>query len=120
MTKTIPMPPRAEKQPRVETWHGHEKRDDYHWLKAENWQQVMQDPAVLPPKIRAFLEGENAYHEAIMADTAALQEKLFAEMKGRIKEDDSSVPAPDGPYGPITRPSSPAGSIRATSARRAI
>ena len=54
MTKTIPMPPRAEKQPRVETWHGHEKRDDYHWLKAENWQQVMQDPAVLSPKIRAF------------------------------------------------------------------
>ena len=98
MTKTIPMPPRAEKQPRVETWHGHEKRDDYHWLKAENWQQVMQDPAVLPSKIRAFLEGENAYHEAIMADTAALQEKLFAEMKGRIKEDDSSVPAPDGPW----------------------
>ena len=98
MTKTIPMPPRAEKQPRVETWHGHEKRDDYHWLKAENWQQVMQDPAVLPPKIRAFLEGENAYHEAIMADTEALQEKLFAEMKGRIKEDDSSVPAPDGPW----------------------
>ena len=33
-----------------------------------------------------------------MADTKALQEKLFAEMKGRIKEDDSSVPAPDGPY----------------------
>ncbi|MGL4590429.1 MAG: S9 family peptidase [Aestuariivirga sp.] len=98
MTKTIPMPPRAEKQPRVETWHGHEKRDDYHWLKAENWQQVMQDPAVLPSKIRVFLEGENAYHEAIMADTAALQEKLFAEMKGRIKEDDSSVPAPDGPW----------------------
>ena len=97
MTKTIPKPPRAEKRPRVETWHGHEKRDDYHWLKAENWQEVMQDPAVLPPEIRAFLEGENAYHEAVMADTTALQEKLFAEMKGRIKEDDSSVPAPDGP-----------------------
>ena len=91
-------PPKAEKRPRVETWHGHEKRDDYHWLKAENWQEVMHDPSLLPQDIRAVLEGENAYHEAIMADTRALQDTLFAEMKGRIKEDDSSVPAPDGPY----------------------
>ena len=89
---------RAEKRPRVETWHGYEKRDDYHWLKADNWQEVMHDPSVLPAGIRAFLEGENAYHEAVMADTRALQEKLFAEMKGRIKEDDSSVPAPDGAF----------------------
>lgn len=94
----IPKPPRAEKRPRVETWHGYEKRDDYHWLKAPNWQEVMHDPSVLPQEIRAFLEGENAYHEAVMADTVALQEKLFAEMKGRIKEDDSSVPAPDGAW----------------------
>ena len=91
-------PPRAEKRPRVETWHGHEKRDDYHWLKADNWQEVMHDPSLLPQDIRDFLEGENAYHEAVMADTTALQETLFAEMKGRIKEDDSSVPAPDGAY----------------------
>jgi oligopeptidase B len=91
-------PPIAEKRPRVETWHGFEKRDDYHWLKAENWQEVMHDPALLPQDIRAVLEGENAYHEAVMADTVPLQEKLFAEMKGRIKEDDSSVPAPDGTY----------------------
>ena len=97
MTNT-PKPPRAEKRPRAETWHGHEKRDDYHWLKAENWQEVMHDPSVLPPEIRAFLEGENAYHQAIMADTEALQVKLFAELKGRIKEDDSSVPAPDVAY----------------------
>ena len=91
-------PPVAEKRPRVENWHGYEKRDDYHWLKADNWQEVMRDPSVLPQDIRALLEGENSYHEAVMADTVALQEALFAEMKGRIKEDDSSVPAPDGPY----------------------
>ena len=97
---TIPreMPPRAEKRPRAKIWHGHEKRDDYHWLKAENWQEVMHDPSLLPQDIRDFLEGENAYHEAVMADTKPLQEMLFSELKGRIKEDDSSVPAPDGPY----------------------
>jgi oligopeptidase B len=98
MNMPIPKPPRAAKRPRVETWHGYEKRDDYHWLKAENWQEVMHDPSLLPAEIRAFLEGENAYHEAVMADTKPLQETLFAELKGRIKEDDSSVPAPDGPY----------------------
>jgi oligopeptidase B len=97
MTSSL-QPPRAEKRPRAETWHGHSKQDDYHWLKAANWQKVMQDPSLLPPDIRAYLEAENTYHEAVMADTAALQSKLFAELKGRIKEDDSSVPAPDGPY----------------------
>ena len=98
MDLPLPTPPRAEKRPRVETWHGYEKRDDYHWLKAENWQEVMHDPAVLPQDIRHFLEGENAYHEAVMAGTSDLQATLFAELKGRIKEDDSSVPAPDGPF----------------------
>ena len=92
MTIANVKPPVAEKRPRIETWHGFEKRDDYHWLKAENWQEVMHDPSLLPQDIRAVLEGENAYHEAVMADTAGLQETLFAEMKGRIKEDDSSVP----------------------------
>ncbi len=98
MTLKNLLPPKADQRPRVEIWHGHEKRDDYHWLKAENWQEVMHDPAKLPHDIRRVLEGENAYHEAVMADTTALQQTLFAEMKGRIKEDDSSVPAPDGPY----------------------
>ncbi len=91
-------PPRAEKRRRTETWHGREKHDDYQWLKADNWQEVMHDPALLPSAIRTYLESENAYQDAALADTVELQEKLFAEMKGRIKEDDSSVPAPDGPY----------------------
>ena len=94
MTLKNLLPPKADRRPRVEIWHGHEKRDDYHWLKAENWQEVMHDPALLPADIRAFLEAENAYHEAALADTQALQDTLFAEMKGRIKEDDSSVPTP--------------------------
>ncbi|MFT3989717.1 S9 family peptidase [Aestuariivirga sp.] len=98
MDKPTVTPPLAEKRPHAETQHGITRSDDYHWLKAENWQEVMHDPSVLPADIRSFLDGENAYHEAVMADTASLQEKLFAEMKGRIKEDDSSVPAPDGPY----------------------
>ncbi len=91
-------PPRAEKRQHTSTTHGIARNDDYHWLKADNWQEVMHDPSKLPQDIRDYLEAENAYHEQEMADTVALQEKLFAELKGRIKEDDSSVPAPDGPY----------------------
>jgi oligopeptidase B len=91
-------PPRADKRPHVETWHGREKRDDYRWLKAGNWQEVMQKPDALPADIRSYLEAENAYHEEQMAGTKALQDQLFGEMKGRIKEDDNSVPAPDGPF----------------------
>ncbi len=98
MTASIPVAPLAEARPVIETWHGYKKRDDFKWLKADNWQQVMHDPALLPPDIRNHLEAENAYTKALMVDTAALQEKLFAELKGRIKEDDQSVPTPDGPF----------------------
>ncbi len=91
-------PPRAEKRPHADTRHGVTRVDDYAWLKAENWQTVMQDPSVLPQDIRDYLEAENDHTERAMAGTTKLQEKLFAEMKGRIKEDDSSVPAPDGAF----------------------
>ncbi len=91
-------PPRAEQRPHTDTHHGITRIDEFAWLRADNWQEVMRDPAVLAADIRAYLEAENAYTKAVMADTEALQEALFAEMKGRIKEDDSTVPAPDGPY----------------------
>jgi oligopeptidase B len=90
--------PRAERRlERFET-HGRERQDDYGWLRAGNWQEVFRDTAVLDPAIRAHLEAENAYHDAVMAPLAPLRESLIAEMRGRIKEDDSSVPAPDGPF----------------------
>ncbi len=94
----VDKPHAPEQRPLVQSWHGHEKRDDYYWLRAENWQDVMRDPAALPADIRQYLETENRYHEAVMADTKDLQDKLFQEIKGRIKEDDVSVPVAHGPY----------------------
>jgi oligopeptidase B len=91
-------PPEAERRPHVTTWHGIEKQDDYHWLKDENWQEVLQDPKLLRQDIRTYLEAENAYTSSVMDATKPLQEKLFEEIKARIKEDDSSVPVPDGPW----------------------
>ena len=80
------------------TTHGITVTDDYAWLKDENWQEVLRDPSVLDPDIRRHLEAENAYTESLLGHTAPLQKKLVAEMRGRIKEDDSSVPSPDGPF----------------------
>jgi oligopeptidase B len=91
-------PPQAERKPTPSTWHGVPLVDDFAWLRAANWQEVMRDPGKLDPAIRAHLEAENRYADHVLADTVALQDALFAEMKGRIKEDDSSVPAPDGPH----------------------
>jgi oligopeptidase B len=91
-------PPRAARRPNVTTWHDVELVDDYAWLKAENWQDVMREPTALDPEIRAYLDAENAYCEAQLSETRALQEDLFTEMRGRLKEDDSSVPAPDGQF----------------------
>jgi oligopeptidase B len=90
--------PRAARRPLSTIHHGIERADDYAWLRAANWQAVMRNPAVLDPDIRAHLEAENAYTQAAMANTEILQAALFAEMKGRIKEDDSTVPAPDGAF----------------------
>ncbi len=91
-------PPRAARRPVTVTRHGHTRSDAYAWLRADNWQDVMRDPAVLSPEIRSYLDAENAYFADAMADTEALQETLFNEMRGRIKEDDSTVPTPDGPW----------------------
>lgn len=93
-----PTPPKADQHPHSTTWHGITLNDPYAWLRAENWQDVMREPDKLAPDIRTYLEAENAYTAATLADTEDLQKSLFAEMKGRIKEDDSSVPAPDGPF----------------------
>ena len=95
--------PRAARRPFTDTHHGIVREDDYAWLRASNWQEVMRDPAVLDPAIRAHLEAENAYSKNEMADIEKLQAALFAEMKARIKEDDESVPSPDGPFEYYTR-----------------
>jgi len=93
-----PTPPLARKIPARIEQLGRVRTDDYAWLKDENWQQVLRDPKALRADVREHLDAENAYTKAMLASTEALQAQLFAEMKGRIKDDDASVPAPDGPW----------------------
>ncbi len=74
-------PPVAKVVPHELEMHGHVRIDNYYWLRErEN------------PEVIAYLEAENAYTEAVMAHTAGLQEALFDEIVGRIKQTDLSVP----------------------------
>jgi oligopeptidase B len=90
--------PVAPRRPHSFVVHGVTIADEYAWLKDPIWQEVLRDPSLLNADIRKYLEAENDYADSVLGHTAALQGRLVAEMRGRIKEDDSSVPAPDGPY----------------------
>ncbi len=57
-------PPLAARKPHEVSVHNVKRNDPYHWLRADNWQEVMQQPETLDPEIRAYLDAENAYYEA--------------------------------------------------------
>lgn len=95
--------PEADIRPVTDTHHNITRTDNYAWLRDKDWREVMRDPQALDSDIRAYLEAENAYTAATLKPLDALRETLFAEMKGRIKEDDASVPTADGPYAYYTR-----------------
>jgi len=98
LNATLPPAPRALKRPVTSVHHGVTLTDNYAWLRADNWQDVMRDPGQLDGAIRSYLQSENAYTEAALAAEKPLRETLFNEMKARLKQDDSSVPSPDGRF----------------------
>ena len=85
-------PPIAPQRPHSFTAHGITIDDPWAWLKDPNY------PDVTDPDVLAYLEAENAYFEAQMAPHRPLVDRLYDEMKARIKEDESSVPQKDGDY----------------------
>ena len=91
-------PPRATRVPTTRTVHGVSLGDDYAWLRAENWQQVIEEPDTLPKPIRRYLMAENRYAAAGFRPSRGLQKRLIGEMRGRMVEDESSPPWRDGPY----------------------
>src|SRR5256886_13864810 len=74
-------PPAARVVPKIDTLHGEVREDDYFWLRDKK-----------NPEVLAYLEAENAYTAAAMQHTEPLQEQLYREMLGRIKETDLTVP----------------------------
>ena len=92
MEARAPQPPMTEKKPKTTNIHGDTLVDDYFWLREKT------NPAVM-----AHLEAENAYADAVMKPTAALQEKLYNEMLSHIKQTDTNVPYRWGDYFYYTR-----------------
>ena len=89
---SFPTPPKAAIRPHAMTMHDHTRIDNYYWLnEREN------------PEVLAYLEAENQYADACLKHTEPLQEQLFKEITGRIKQDDNSVPVKIRDYYHYTR-----------------
>jgi oligopeptidase B len=89
---TLPEPPRAEPRPYSYERHGRRIDDPWHWLRDPGYPDVTEEDVL------DYLKAENAYFEAAMAPHQGLVDTLFEEMKGRIEEDESSVPLRDGDW----------------------
>ena len=94
--KSAATPPVAETRPTRRVIHGRVLDDPYGWLAAENWREVLSDPATLPADIADLVKAENAYCEQRARPARRSAKRLQAELRGRIKEDDSEPPWPDG------------------------
>lgn len=86
------IPPYAKKKPKKLVIHNDQRVDDYYWLNERENEEVL-----------AYLGAEKAYYEELTADTKDFEKNLFAEMKSRIKEDDSSVPYKHNGYWYVSR-----------------
>ena len=91
------LPPVARRLPTTATHHGIAITDDYAWLRAANWQEVMRDPSLLDAEIRAYLEAENAYTEAALADTKLCRRRCFGDEGAASRRTTASARA-HGPY----------------------
>ncbi|MCU1457481.1 MAG: putative prolyl oligopeptidase [Actinomycetia bacterium] len=80
-------PPAAPRRTTILESHGHERVDEWYWLRQRD------DPAV-----REYLEAENAYTDAVLAPTKELRDRLFDEIKNRIQETDASAPSARGEH----------------------
>lgn len=91
-------PPRATARPKVRRVQGVMLRDDYAWLRARNWREVIEDPKAVPAEIGRYLRQENRYAADAFRPLDALRKRLIAEMRGRIREDESEPPLKDGEW----------------------
>lgn len=89
-----PQPSRAARKPITHSVHGHERPDDYHWLKT----QGKRDAEVL-----AYLKGENAHLDAVMAPHRDLQRELYEELLSHVQQQDDQPPVPQGEWAYFVR-----------------
>ena len=95
--------PKAEIQAKSLTIHNSTRIDNYFWMRLTDEQKIAKNKDVQTQKVEAYLNSENEYFNQVTASTNNFQKELFEEMKGRIKEDDTSVPYFRNQYFYITR-----------------
>ena len=95
--------PKAEIQAKSLTVHNSTRIDNYFWMRLTDDQKTAKNKDAQTQKVEAYLNSENEYFDKVTASTNNFQEELFEEMKGRIKEDDTSVPYFRNNYFYITR-----------------
>lgn len=91
-------PPIAQKRPQQRQYHGVTLHDDYGWLRADNWQEVLRKPSALPADIKAYIAAENDYADQLLKPHAALRRTIEKELRARVREDDADVPQNYGPF----------------------
>ena len=95
--------PKAEIQAKSLTIHNSTRIDNYFWMRLTDKQKTAKNKDAQTQKVETYLNSENEYFDKVTASTNNFQEELFEEMKGRIKEDDTSVPYFRNNYFYITR-----------------
>lgn len=90
--KNLGSAPVAEKKDSVLSIHGHDRVDSYFWMRLTDDQKRNETPDAQTAKVISWLEAENEYTKTALKGTEALQEKLYQEIVGRIKQTDESVP----------------------------
>lgn len=101
-TKAMPTPPKASQIPEALTAHGDTRIDNYFWMRLSDEQKKdTLDPQT--KDVLNYLNAENAYRNEVMEHTSDLQDKLYEEIVGRIKQDDQSVPVKVDGYWYYTR-----------------
>ena len=103
MKSTDAIKPLAEKQPVRLEKHDDVRIDNYFWMRLSDEQKNATDKDAQTQKVINYLEEENTYYKEVTKHTKVFEESLFEEMKGRIKEDDASVPYKENGYFYSTR-----------------
>jgi len=103
MKSTDSKAPVAKKQPTKLEMHGDVRIDNYFWMRLSDAQKLAEVKDEQTKEVIDYLDVENAYYDDVTAYSKNFEEKLFEEMKGRIKEDDASVPYKNNGYYYITR-----------------
>jgi oligopeptidase B len=90
--------PKLNKIYKIIKIHNEELIDNYSWIKQKNWKEVILDPKKLNIEVKKYLDEENLFKENQLQDIKNIENKLFQELKSKIKNEDNSVPKKDGSY----------------------